>query len=281
MKTIKSLHNHFHIVVLIGLIISSWSMSLMGQEVGAEEKLDENASSGDIETVFAVQAKSRLHGGTFEFSPMYTASLNNRFTGHHGLSLNLLYHIKENIALELGGNVYMTAQDSNTGFRLGGHETSATEQLRSDEQLSPEAVKLMMHEWSAAANVAWTPISAKFSFHGVSLGTFDLFVTTGVGLTSTQFRPSINDAFIELPQGLALQMNLGAGIRFYFNDWVALRFEVRDYISPLSFRYDVIQASISSTQAARLERQSTFEVRNFLSAQIGLSFVIPTPWRSK
>jgi hypothetical protein len=55
---------------------------------------------------------------------------------------------------------------------------------------------------------------------------------------------------------------LGGGLRFYFFDWLGVRFEVRDYAQPLA-----------ALRADTGEEFSTFDVSNTLLTQVGVSFV--------
>jgi outer membrane beta-barrel protein len=236
--------------------------------------VDENNAEAveDVETVYAIQAKTRLHGGTFEISPLFLRTANNRFISQTGGMLAVLYHIRESIAIELNASVF-GASDGDNGFIIGGIETGAANELRERENLTPEAVKLMTQTWAALANVQWTPVSAKFSLHDINLGTFELFFSVGAGVTGLQYRQSRTSDFAELPNPWAVAATFGGGLRFYFTDWLGLRIEVRDYVQPLSLRSDLV--------SDRGVEQSSFEVRNTLLAQVGLSFVIPTPWRTK
>src|SRR5688572_11341221 len=53
------------------------------------------------ETIFVVQDKPYLTKGDFELAPMFAQSVNDSFTSHTGLMVSGLYHLKENVALEV------------------------------------------------------------------------------------------------------------------------------------------------------------------------------------
>ncbi|HEY4220221.1 MAG TPA: hypothetical protein VGO62_02745, partial [Myxococcota bacterium] len=62
---------------------------------------------------------------------------------------------------------------------------------------------------------------------------------------------------------MALSTTFGGGLRFYFTDWLGVRFEVRDYVIPLSVR----QQDVNDADGP------SFDVTNLVLAQVGVSFV--------
>ncbi|MFZ9887734.1 MAG: hypothetical protein ACO3JL_09550, partial [Myxococcota bacterium] len=74
------------------------------EEEEGDAPTDEAETSGrdaDRETIFVVQSKPRLVAGSFEFAPQIAQSVNDKFTSHSGLILSGIYHLQENVAVEL------------------------------------------------------------------------------------------------------------------------------------------------------------------------------------
>jgi outer membrane beta-barrel protein len=229
------------------------------------------------ETIYAVQGKRFLARGHFELTPQFAWSVNDSFSAHTGAMVSGLYHLKENVALEL--NVGVFAWWDNPGVsdpRLGGRDTSMTTELREKENLAPERVKLYQFPYVVSADMQWSPLYGKVDFHELVLGQFNLYLSVGAGVLGLQLEtltPGVpNKTFVELngPFGalppMALTTSFGGGLRFYFTEWLGMRVEVRDYVTPLS----VFQSGENAVADAN---DPSFDVTNTVLAQVGVSFV--------
>jgi outer membrane beta-barrel protein len=230
---------------------------------------------GSDQTIYVIQSKPRLVKGSFEFSPQFAQSVNDRFTSHTGLLLSGLYHLQENVAFELSVGGFFWWDDpfgaNDRGPRLGGRDTDMTVEIRQKERLAPELVQLYRLTWMANANLQWSPIYGKVAVHGVQLGQFNLYLSVGAGVTGLQLenQQALGEYYaLSGPLGpdvgpMALTTSFGGGLRFYFGDHFGIRFEIRDYVNALS----VMQSEVSS------EPFSTFDVSNTVLAQVGVSFI--------
>ena len=267
------------------------------EEESDEEESDEKEASAEAElsddsqTIYVIQGKPRLRRSSFEFSPQFITSVNDRFVSHQGLNFTMLYNVKENFALEMTGggfwwspifDTYLLGEGDEPLFfadpqlqyliRPGGHSTLASMEIN-NERLRPEPVKLYYMTWFQTMSAQWSPINGKFSLHDAILGQFSLFLTVGGGLAGVQ--NDLADGALASPFDLdfigpvRLLTTIGGGIRFYLFDWLGFRLEVRDYVLPLSLYRD--QFSGAET--------SSFEIRNEWMIQGGVTFVVPTPWR--
>lgn len=229
----------------------------------------------DIQTIYAVQGKQRLVAGSFELAPQLAFSINDRFTSHTGLLLSGIYHLKENVAVEVSGGGFFWWDDpfgaTDAGPRLGGRDTEMTIEIRNKERLAPELVQLYRLTWFTTADLQWSPVYGKVAVQGLQLGQFNLYLSVGAGVTGLQLEDQQNlGSFLRLPGPLgadvgpmSLTTTFGGGLRFYFGDWFGVRFEVRDYVNALS----VLTQDVSS------EAFSTFDVTNTVLAQAGVSFI--------
>ncbi len=232
------------------------------------------------ETIYAIQKKARLIGDSIEITPLFLQSVNDRFVSQTGGMLSVMYNFRENLAFELNVGTFGWWDNPDTFFqtfaptaapRFGGHYTNTTTELQLRERLQPEFVKLYWITWLTTADFQWAPVTGKVSIHDFQLGTFSLYLSVGAGLAGMR-----NEQAPDLagPTGqpfigpVQITATVGGGLRFYILDWLGIRLEVRDYVQPLALL--VSDGPDVPT--------STFEVRNTIMAQIGLSFVIPMPW---
>ncbi|MDP2340382.1 MAG: outer membrane beta-barrel domain-containing protein [Deltaproteobacteria bacterium] len=229
------------------------------------------------ETIYVVQGKPFLAQGHFELTPQIAQSVNDSFTSHTGILVSGLYHLKENVALEATVGLFgWWDQPGVTGPRLGGRDTDLTVELKQKENLAPERVKLYQFPYVAAGNLQWSPLYGKVNVQEAVLGQFNLYLSVGAGIMGLQLEtltPGIPDKkFVPLkgPGGvlpaMALTTSFGGGLRFYFTEWLGLRVEVRDYVTPLS----VFQSGENAVDDADAP---SFDVTNTVLAQLGVSFV--------
>jgi outer membrane beta-barrel protein len=235
----------------------------------------ESGSDADLQTIFVIQSKPRLVGGSFEFAPQIAQSVNDRFTSHTGLILSGIYHLKENVAFELsiGGFFWWDNPGgaNDRGPRMGGRDTEMTVEIRQKERLAPELVQLYRLTWLTTADLQWSPVYGKVSVHDVQLGQFNVYLSVGAGITGLQLEnQQALGEFYQLPGPLGpeigpmtLTTTIGGGLRFYFGRYFGVRLEIRDYVNALS----VLQQDVTS------EPFSTFDVTNTVLAQLGASFI--------
>jgi outer membrane beta-barrel protein len=229
------------------------------------------------ETIYVVQGKRFLARGHFELTPQFVWSVNDSFSAHTGTMVSGLYHLKENVALELNAGVFAWWDEPGVSTpRLGGRDTAMTTELRQKENLAPERVKRYQFPYLVAADLQWSPLYGKVDFHELVLGQFNLYLSVGAGIVGLQLETltagvpdktfvELNGPFGALPP-MALTTSFGGGLRFYFTEWLGARVEVRDYVTPLS----VFQNGENAVEDADVP---SFDVTNTVLAQVGVSFV--------
>jgi outer membrane beta-barrel protein len=81
--------------------------------------------------------------------------------------------------------------------------------------------------WTAGVEGLWSPIHGKIGLFTSKLFHFDVHLAVGVGAIGT-------DVFTKESGGASTSQidvaaNAGAGVRMYFLDWLAIRFEYRHF----------------------------------------------------
>ncbi len=223
------------------------------------------------ETIYVVQGKPFLAKGKFEVAPQLAQSVNDSFTSHTGILVSGLYHLQENVAFEVAAGAFGWWDVG--GPRFGGRDSELTVELREKEALAPERVKLYQFPWVVAGDAQWSPLYGKVDIHDLVLGQFNLYLSVGAGVFGLQLESltqnGVQKAYVNLPPTfgalptMALSTTFGGGLRFYFTDWLGVRFEVRDYVIPLSVREQDVEDADGPS----------FDVTNLVLGQAGVSFV--------
>lgn len=177
-----------------------------------------------FKTIKVVQKRPVGKARRFEISPFLEYLPNDDFVRGYMPGVNLDYHFTEGVALE-GTVVY------------GAH---SNKQLLGD--LRKDGVQPAVLDRAsliASGGFNWAPIYGKISYLERRIITYDLFLTTGYGVTSTQLEVTSNTtggggggAGTEITEKRSASFQgyyIGIGQRYYFSHWAALRVEVRNY----------------------------------------------------
>jgi len=238
--------------------------------------------SDDQETIYAVQRKAFLVDGKFELTPLVAASFSDRFVQTFAPAASIVYHLSENFGLELYG-AYMFPDES-----------SLTDEILNKLKLRSDTAKLTQMLWSAGLGVQWSPIYGKLQIANKLLGNFNFYLGAGVGVGQTRvqcdnqgdldpnrgFPADQNGEVVCNPNGVDTPADtvetpvyyetnpfrvmgaLSAGVRFHFSTWMALKFEVKDYL----FVARVYRPGGSDALSDA--------VRSNIFAQLGVSFLL-------
>jgi len=189
--------------------------------------------------------ENKLHpmGMRFELSPMYTYSLNDKYTHHTGFALAAAFHIFDYLGVEAYGGYNLNGfgelnQVSGwpSAMRSGWtnlteavnaftHSADAPEFLRNKPLELPD---LYYQTWNAGANVVFSPFYGKWSIVSELGGSFYLYGVAGAGAAGTAKEDyQQQGALITGP--VVVPVHYGVGTRIFFTKWLALRLELRDY----------------------------------------------------
>lgn len=221
------------------------------QAVGTAESAAVQDLASD-ETIYVIEDKPYLAGGHFEVSPQLVMSFNDRFTNHYGLLLTGMYHLRENVGVELAG-----------GY-LFGLPSEITNEIREKGRLAPEPVDLYSLTWVATGNVQWSPIYGKVSVLDMALGQYSMYFSVGAGVTGLSLERYFDapGEQYELDWPLSFTSTVGAGLRVYFTDWLGARIELRDYVQANTVGKDITNFSYTY-----------FDVQNYYMLQAGATFL--------
>ncbi len=173
----------------------------------AEKTQDDTAASDTkklSDRIKSVQRKAFIKRGRVEFFPYFAMDLNDPFFQHFIVGGAAGFHLADSMSVELraGGVVGSMKQDAIKFVR------QETDSLIQDP---PE------FRWHADLDFAWAPMYGKVSLLGEGILHFDTYITAGPGVFATD--GGVNPA-----------MNIGIGQRYFINDWLVARVEIRDYV---------------------------------------------------
>jgi len=203
-----------------------------GERTADAEKEKREATKRKLaDRIKSVQRKVFLKKNRLEVYPYFALDLNDPFFQHFVLGGAVSFHFVDSLSVEArgGGVVGSVRQDAIKLVRV-------TEGAIFDDP--PE------FQYHADLDVAWAPLYGKVSLLGEGILHFDVYVTAGPGVFGTN-------------RGANPAVNVGIGQRYFLNDWLSARIELRDYIFVES-------------------RSNVSDVQNLLMLSLSVSGFFPT-----
>lgn len=185
----------------------------------------------------------------FELSPTFNVSFGDAFFQKLGVGLKADYHIFETFSVT--ANVFYN-------FNLTSHAVSVCDDEGACSSPEVDAMTNVPGKLGlvVGAGVSWTPLYGKLSLMSEKVIHFDFGLTGGVD--GIQYMAPENSEF-EGSNKFTFGGHVGLLFRLVFTDWIALRFELRDYI----YKGATVQLG-----------KSTSKIENQIMFEIGLSFFL-------
>jgi len=192
----------------------------------------------------------------FEFAPSVDFSFRDAFWSKLLLGFTATYHFTETIGVGLRGGYAITSVSNSA-------QICPPEQAcfkPTPQQLDGKAPGQM--NWLIGLNLEWAPLYGKISLFAEGFAHFNMYLIGGPIAVQYQAPRSLGQGGSEATWTIGGEF--GLGMRFVFNRWLALRFELRDEV----YR--------EKTQAATETTGALYQVRNQFFFGIGLSMFFPT-----
>lgn len=186
----------------------------------------------------------KLHplGMKFELSPMYHYSINDKYTHHTGFQLIAGFNISDYLSFEAFGGYNLNGYGELNGLGLpSGMRSGWTSLTKAVNQFThsgdaPDYLKnkalelpdLYYQTWFAGADVMFTPFYGKWSIVSEIGGSASVYGILGAGAAGTN-KDDYKTLGAVVPGPIVFPAHYGVGTRIYFNKWLALRVELRDY----------------------------------------------------
>lgn len=208
---------------LLGVSIL-FSVAAHAQEGGGSaqpEATPQPQSEADyFKTIKVVQKKPVTKAKRFEITPFAAYLPNDDFVRGYIPGAHVSFHFTEGVALELTG-------------AYGAHSNKQLLKQVRKSGVQPAVLDRLQYIGSAGFN--WAPIYGKIAYLERTILTYDLFLTTGYGVTGTDLEITTSTGggagtvVTEHRSATFQGYYIGIGQRYYFRDWGAFRIELRNY----------------------------------------------------
>lgn len=206
--------------------------SALAAPAGAQEPAL-GAPDDEVQRIHVVEARPFTEAGRLELTLFAPTQVNSRFTEHAGVAAELAYHLRENLAVQVGLLWFPLA-----------HLSRFAEELVVRARQEPLAADALLLQGAALAGLELMPVYGKLDvFDGkiLRLGVY-LNASLGAGKTRLQLSPAreaVGGVERDNPQGrnygdagLRPMAALGVGFRVFLNERATVRVELRDLVYP-------------------------------------------------
>jgi outer membrane beta-barrel protein len=246
-----------------------------GQDAGlgitddkSREKVDEAQLLIDRHPIWAVQQVYALRKGRFDFQPSFGLSLNDPFVQRQAVNLGLGYYITEVLAIGVTFNWYRFLQnETDVNYRI----SRATHQT----------VPINDYFWGLQLNMTYVPVYGKFAFFKDWIIHWDIWIVGGGGVISSRPIPVIDPDYRSFDFKIKPAFNIGIGARLYLARFLAVFFEVRDYIYA-----EEVESLVTYSDPNLRQRKSNWydddkKLTNNVMLQVGISLFLPFTFEFK
>ncbi len=233
------------------------------EDISKAAKRDVNAE------VYAVQQIYALRRHRFEIQPWWGVTLNDQFVSHPGPGLGLNFYITNVLAVGVSGNYYGALnQDSDFNFQ--------------NRRAARIAVPLNDYLVGGNVNFTYVPVYGKFAGFSNFIFSYDAYILGGVGMIWTKPEAVIDPDNRKFSYNGKVDVDLGIGLRIFFNRWFALNLEIRDYIYNEQLENTGISATQGGPGTGGQQDPATWyganSLTNNVQAQVGVSIFLPFGW---
>jgi outer membrane beta-barrel protein len=201
-----------------------------------------HAGKNVLEDQPSIRHKVEMRKARFEITPSFVMSINQDYRHFVGGGLVLQMHITDWLGIGLqgafGGGID-SGLTSNLNAALPAQETGAQPSVQQfNDHLATINAMFSLY-------VTVTPFAGKLALFGALFLKYDLYGMAGIGgmnLSNTWDvnNPGAGDALCRngdpnkcdpLNSGLKIGGMFGVGLHLFFNDWIGLNIELRDYLA--------------------------------------------------
>ena len=176
----------------------------------------------DAVRVHVLEQRPFTEAGRWELSFFGNTQVNPKFTVHAGFSAELAYHLRENLAAQLGVWYFPVSKES-----------ALSEELLTKARVAPETAEAFLLRGAALAGLELMPIYGKLNVFDGKILRLGLYLNGGLGVAKTrvQLRPSSDPTTGRTfgDTGYRPIASLGIGLRVFVSEKLTVRFELRDF----------------------------------------------------
>jgi outer membrane beta-barrel protein len=175
-----------------------------------------------VERVHVVEKRPFSESGRTELALFGPVQVNSRFTRHAGVSAELAYHLRENLAVQVEATWFALAVQS-----------GLTEELAHKVGQAPVASDALLLQGDALLGLELMPIYGKLDIFDGKILRLGIYLNAGLGAAKTRLQLRSSDSVGGRSfgdAGIRPAAGLGGGVRVFVNDRVTVRLELRDRI---------------------------------------------------
>lgn len=176
----------------------------------------------EVMHVHVVEKRPFTEAGRWELSFFGDAQVNPKFTVHDGVAAELAYHLRENLAVQLGVAWFPVAQQS-----------TLAEELLTKANEAPGAAEAFLLQGEVMAGLELMPVYGKLNVFDGKILRFGIYLNAGLGVAKTrlQLRPSTDPTTGRQfgDTGYRPLAGLGIGLRVFASERFTVRLELRDF----------------------------------------------------
>jgi len=176
----------------------------------------------DAVLVHVLEQRPFTEAGRWELSFFGNAQVNPKFTMHAGVSAELAYHLRENLAAQVGLWYFPVSNQS-----------TLAEDLLTTGRVAPESAEALLLRAAAIAGLELMPIYGKLDIFDGKILRLGVYLNGGLGAAKTRVQlrpasdPSTGRTFGDT--GYRPVASLGLGLRVFLGERMTLRLELRDF----------------------------------------------------
>ena len=180
------------------------------------------ADTSDVQLVHVIEKRPFTEAGRWELGLFAPVQVNPKFTVHAGVSAEVSYHLRENLAAQVGVTWFPIAVQS-----------ALTEELVVKVRQQPLAANALLLQGGALIGLELMPVYGKINLFDGKILRFGFYLNAGLGggKTRLQLRPS------DSPKGRSFgdtgyrpMAGLGGGFRVFVSERFTVRLEIRDLV---------------------------------------------------
>jgi outer membrane beta-barrel protein len=172
--------------------------------------------------VHVLERRPFTEAGRWELTGFLPVQVNSKFTFHAGMAAEVAYHLRENLAAQIG-----------IGWMPIAHNSSFTEELVNKVHQQPQAANALLLQGDALAGLELMPVYGKLTVFDGKILRLGFYLNAGVGAAKTQLqlRASGSEGGRSFGDtGFRPMGGLGAGFRVFIGQSMTVRLELRDLV---------------------------------------------------
>jgi outer membrane beta-barrel protein len=175
----------------------------------------------DVMRIHVLEKRPFTEAGRWELSFFGMTQVNPKFTVHDGFSAEIAYHMRENLAVQLGASFFPIARQS-----------TLSEELLTKASEAPESAEAFLLQGDLVGGLELMPVYGKLNVFDGKILRLGVYLNAGLGVAKTrlQLRPSTDPTTGRTfgDTGIRPMASLGAGLRVFVTEQFTVRLELRD-----------------------------------------------------